>query len=109
MGYLSFYPREVEMAWFKNILGGTHQSLDERAQDDIDCLTNVILKCLAVEESCQIYRQWVTQRIVNAKEKNPYLTAGVFSQVVQDVSRQPRAMRAGVDEMLWKIKQAGHV
>ncbi len=32
------------MAWFKNILGGIHQGLDDRAQDDIDCLTNVILK-----------------------------------------------------------------
>jgi hypothetical protein len=97
------------MAWFKNIFGGIRQGLDERAQDDIDCLTNVILKCPAVEESRQIYRQWVTERIVNAKEKNPYLTANVFSQIVQDVNRQPQAMRAGVDEMLWKIKQAGQV
>ncbi len=95
------------MAWFKNIFGGIHQGLDERAQDDIDCLSNVIVKCLAVEESRQIYRQWVTGQIVNAKENNPYLTASVFSQIIQDISRQPRAMRAGVDEMLWKIKQAG--
>ncbi|HZZ21102.1 MAG TPA: hypothetical protein VFE60_00255 [Roseiarcus sp.] len=109
------------MAWLKNIFGGIRRGLDERAQVDIDALTNVILKCLVVEESRQICRQWITEQIVNAREKNASdLTVSVFSKFVLDVTgeslnapvraQQKRMdMRAGIDEILWQIKQSGRV
>lgn len=79
------------------------------------------MKCLVAGESCQIYRQWITEQIVNAREKNASdLTVSVFSKFVQDVTgeslnapvraQQKRMdMRAGVDKILWEIRQAGRV
>jgi hypothetical protein len=99
------------MAWFKNIISGIRQNLGERAQDDINALTNLILMCLLHEQSRQIYRQSVTGQIVNAKEKDGSdLTVGVFLKLVQDASQQERmGMGAEIDEALWKIRQAGQV
>jgi hypothetical protein len=99
------------MAWFKNMIRGIRHDLGERAQDDINALTNLILICLVHEESRQIYRQWVTEQIVNAKEKSgSYLAVGVFSKLVQDASQQERrGLGAEIDEILWKIRQEGQV
>jgi hypothetical protein len=111
------------MAWFKNMVSVIRHGLEEQqaqvrinlwanlAQDDINGLANAIVMIVLNEETRRICCQFVTQLIVNAEEKNAHdLMLSVFNKVAQDASQQERVgWGAGIDEILWKIRQAGQV